>query len=435
MDHDLEPLDHLAPADAPAGAASDDALDGSEPAGGPPRRRRRWPLLVLLAVVVVLAGAAAFVLLTRDTEQTPAQVLRGTRDFVTAQKDASFTGRLRIEEKDTQAGGSFVDRLDLAGTAHLPDRAHYTVIGDGFASEVVAVGTTVYNRDATTRAELTSRKWTKTDPSSDDQRAGVIRDQGLTAGADEVGDPVGLLRALGAARTPTLVSRNGDTVVVKAEVDPSQAYGSALAGQVDAASVQITVLKDDRLERAVLTASGDTGTVTADYHFTDWGKRVQVAAPPSSQLDPTPGIEEEDVAAFRDAKLLMPRGIPAGWVLEGASVVPKDQTEEGCAQVEIDYTDPNNADAGYLSLYELPKSCANLTGPRGSKPFKAGRSTGYAQEDETGALAQIVVGDTVVQADTDLPLDGLARVLADLVPLNLAAKPAALPGFAPTSSA
>ncbi|MDQ1374751.1 MAG: hypothetical protein QOJ09_2089, partial [Actinomycetota bacterium] len=379
MDPDLEPID----------PPLDEVVD-EQPPSETARKRRRWPLIGLVIAAVAVGGGAVIVLVTRDTKQTPEQVLVGARAFASARADASFSGRVRIEEKDPAGGASLVDRLELAGTAHLPDRAHYTVIGDGFASEVVAVGATLYSRDAAKEAELAAKKWTKSDASNADQRAGVIRDQGLTAGADEVGDPVGLLKALDAARTPTLVRRHGDQVVVKATVDPSKAYGAALAGQVDSADVVLTVLKDDRIDRAVLTARGKTGSVVVDYQFTNWGQRVQVAAPASSQLDPTPGIEEEDIAAFKDAKLFMPRGIPAGWVLESATVVPKDRTEENCEQVEIDYTDPNDPEAGYLSLYELPKTCSNLTGPRGSQPYKAGRYSGYAQEDASGVLAQIV---------------------------------------------
>jgi hypothetical protein len=122
-------------------------------------------------------------------------------------------------------------------------------------------------------------------------------------------------------------------------------------------------------------------------------------------------------------------------VLDFAGVVPEEMTAEGCEQVELDYIEPNDPDNGYLTLYELPKSCGDLALPRGSQPFKAGRATGWVDESRDGVTAQILVGDTVVQAETDLPVDGLARILADLVPLNLAATPIALPGFAPTSSA
>jgi hypothetical protein len=132
----------------------------------------------------------------------------------------------------------------------------------------------------------------------------------------------------------------------------------------------------------------------------------------------------------------MPRALPAGWVLESALVVPKEQSEEGCEQVELDYTDANDPENGYLSLFILPRSCIpSLTPPRGAQPFKAGKYSGYIEEDQGGALAHLAVGDAVIQADTDLAADQLARVLAAFVPLNLKAKPAELPGAAPTTSA
>lgn len=427
VDPDLEPL--ATPPPPPAEG------EGPDEAAAAPAKPRRWPLVALLLVVIAVGAAAVTVVLTRDEKQTPEDVLAGAVKFASANKDASFTGRLRLESKDTEAGGSFVDRLNLAGTARLPDQAHYTITGDGFASEIVAIGEVLYVKDAEKREQLAAKKWAKVDLAEEDDRAGVIRDEGLAGGADEIGDPVGLLRTLGAARNPQLVSRSSHQTVIKAEIDPAKAYGSAVASEVDKATVELTVGKDDRIDRAVLSATGTSGSVSADYEFKDWGQAVRIAAPPKNDLDPTPGIEEEDVAAFKDAKLFMPRGIPAGWVLDGASVLPKEQTAENCEQVELDYIDPDDPDAGFLYLYELPKKCADLTPPRGASAFKAGRYSGYADEDQDGAMVQIVVGDTVVQAETDLPLDGLARILADLVPLDLKVQPNELTGFEQTSSA
>lgn len=406
-----------------------------EPSAPSPRTRSRWSLLVLVLVVLGLVAAAVVVLMTRDSDASPAELLENARASSTEQRTATFTGRLRIEEEDPEGGGTFTTRLSLDGSVRMPDRARYRLAGDGFVSEVITIGRIVYGRGADDRAGLAAEKWAKTDPQADEERAGVVREGGLAAGADEVGDPIGLLEALGAAREPTLVRRTGDTSVVKADIDPARAFGSAVASQIDSATIELTLAKDERIDRAVLSARGEGGNVTADYRFTKWGGPVTVAAPAASDLDPTPLIEEEDIAEFKAAKLFQPRGIPAGWVLDAASVLPKEMTAENCEQVELDYIDPEDPDSGYLSLFQLPKSCAELTPPRGAEPFKAGRYTGYVEEGPDGALAQIVVGDTVVQADTDLPLDGLARILADLIPLDLAATPAELPGFEQTTAA
>jgi hypothetical protein len=360
--------------------------------------------------------------------------LSDVRTFTKEQKTASFVGTLRIESEDPE-GGSFVERAEISGTARLPDNARYKIESQDFVSEVIALGDRFFARDADTADALKTKKWAEFGPDTQDERSGVVRPQGPAETADALGDPVGLVKTLDAARRPVLVRRDADVAVIKADVDAARAFGNTVEGAVDRAGVVLT-LADDRLERLVLDAKGDGGSVHADYRFTNWGRPVELAAPPQGDLDPTPGLEEEEIAAFKAVTpLFQPRGIPEGWVLDFAGVLPEDVTVEGCEQVELDYIEPNDPDVGFLTLYQLPKSCADLDPPRGAEAFQAGRYSGYADDSRDGVLAQIVVGDTVVQAETDLPLDAVARILADLVPLNLAVTPTPLPGFAPTTPA
>ena len=420
MPSDLEPIDIIPVADE-----------------SPSRRSRRWPRWVLpllaSAVVAVLIGSVT-ALVTTDEDPTPAELLADARAFAKAQKTTTFAGRLEIETKEPE-GGTFTERTQISGRARLPDQARYRLVSQEFASEVIALGDRLYTRNADTADELGAKKWAEFGPDAADERSGVVRPPGPSEGADALGDPIGLVKTLDAARRPFLVRHDGDVSVIKADVDPARAFGDAVEGGIDRASVVLT-LTDDALDRLVLDTSGDGGSVHADYRFTRWGAPVEVAAPAQAELDPTPGIEEEAIAAFKDVKqLLQPRGIPEGWVLDFAGILPEDMTAEGCEQLELDYIEPDDPDVGYLTLYELPKSCADLEPPRGAEPFRAGPYSGFADESRDGVLAQIVVGDTVVQAETDLPLDAVARLLADLVPLNLQVPPVGLPGFAPTTPA
>ena len=402
-------------------------------AAGRKRSRPRWLVPLLASAVVALLGGGVTGLVTYEEEVTPAELLADARDFARAQKTATFAGRLHIESKDPE-GGTVVDRAEISGSARLPDRARYRIVSQTFASEVIAVGGRLYARDAGSEDGLAAKKWAEFVPDRGDERSGVVR-PGPAESADVLGDPIGLVKTLDAARRPALVSHDGDVSIIKADVDPPSAYSNAVEGGIDTSSVQLT-LTDDILSRLVFDASGDGGRVHADYRFTKWGASVEVAAPPEADLDPTPGIEEETIAEFKDVKqLLQPRGIPSGWVLDYADILPEDMTAEGCEQLELDYIEPNDPDEGFLTLYELPKSCADLDPPRGSEPFQAGAYSGFADESRDGVTAQIVVGDTVVQAETDLPLDAVARLLADLVPLDLRVPPVPLPGFAPTRPA
>src|SRR5207248_3333866 len=117
---------------------------------------------------------------------------------------------------------------------------------------------------------------------------------------------------------------------------------------------------------------------------------------------------------------LQPAGLPAGWVLQGATVLAPGDTVEGCAQVELDYGDPNDPNHGYLTLFEFPPSCAR---PLGGGPFRAGPYAGEVTQSSDGLLAQFVAGPTLLQAGTDLSVADLATVLANLRPLDLSRRP------------
>ncbi len=124
---------------------------------------------------------------------------------------------------------------------------------------------------------------------------------------------------------------------------------------------------------------------------------------------------------------------PSGGVLDFADVIPAEDTLEECDQVEVDYIDPDDEEAGYLYLFQLPVTCADPKPPAGAQPFRAGANRGWITVDpEDGVQAQLVVGRTVLQADTDLVPAELARVLAQLVPLDFSVTPAGIPGLGRT---
>ena len=170
------------------------------------------------------------------------------------------------------------------------------------------------------------------------------------------------------------------------------------------------------------------GRFTTEY--TGWGDHVTVEPPAESEIDPTPDIDEEDLAAYHDAPLLQPVGVPEGWALDGAYVVWAEGGEVACDQAEIDYLDPRDEIQGYLYLAEMAAGCADLEPPPDSTPFVAGSARGWIESyDSEGVFAQIVVGPTVVEIDTDLSAASLARVLAELRPLDLTVEPEPIAGL------
>ncbi|HEX7275953.1 MAG TPA: hypothetical protein VF244_01130, partial [Acidimicrobiales bacterium] len=167
-----------------------------------------------------------------------------------------------------------------------------------------------------------------------------------------------------------------------------------------------------------------------DMEYSGWGEPVTIEAPSDTEIDRTPWVEEEVIADFLDVPLLQPRGIPEGWVLDYADILPAGDYDEACDQVEIDYIDPD-AEDGYLYLYESDVDCADTEAPPDSEPFTAGSNRGWIEADEDGgyAFAQIVVGRTVIEADTDLSPAALAQVLSQLRTLDFTVEPDQIPGL------
>ena len=228
---------------------------------------------------------------------------------------------------------------------------------------------------------------------------------------------------LAAARRPRLIDEEGGLSLIRADVRARQAFG-AIAADVAAASVTLTLTRGGRIERIRTSVSGPDGALVADFGLGPWTAPA-IAAPAPGDIDTTPDVNEEAILAYADAPLLQPRGLPDGWRLLFADVLDADVTTEHCQQIELDYGPPLSVDTDeetpYLSLFELPASCPGLEGSlRGDKPFRAGRAVGFVRRDpESGSLlAQFRSGNTIVQADTNLDEADLSRILAELVPLD-----------------
>jgi len=374
---------------------------------------------------VALGVAAAVVL---GGPPSASEIVTRAEAYIRKVRTVHVLAQVRAEEPadsgSTGANAStLVHRASIRGDAAFPNRFHVTVESEGAATEIIGTGGKVYVRTADPAVYLPMRKWAAYDPDKAEARAGIVAPQGGVNGAPaaDLGDPSLLPRLLAARTGPPTVRRNGELWTVRLTADPQRALGQGGS--------------DGRPERARLDLSGTAqeggrATAVVDYRFSRWGLPVTISVPSAGALDPTPGIEEEDIANYDKASLLQPAGIPTGWALTGAEVLPAKDTAEGCDQVELDYEDPNNAEAAYLTLYELPVGCADKEVPDGARAFAAGPARGWVQVDkEQGVSAQILLGTTAVQADTDLPPEELAKVLEHMVGLDFKVKPAPIPGI------
>jgi hypothetical protein len=400
--------------------------------------RRALPVAVAVAVAAALVAALLVLVLGDDQPPLAVRLLDRARTFLAEAESVAFETRTDVEVDD-EFGGSFT--VEGRGVVAFPDRFRLTEESDGYGVEVIGLGGRLFVREADDVDDLPGEQWAEFDPTETDRRSGVVRppvsDDGLAGDPSgrAAGSPTELGRILRSAQAPRIVRESEDGLaVVGADLDPDRAFGDALGGELEAAVVEVTTSRRGRITRIVVRLEYEEETTTVDYHLSRWGSPVSVVAPPDDEIDPTPLVDEEELAGFTAAPLLQPAAIPEGWVFDGAYVLSPDETVEGCEQVELDYVDPDDPDAGYLWIYLLPVSCADLEPPSASGPYP-GRPGWIGSDDDGYTTLQVVVGRTVVQAETDLPADAVVAVLAELVPFDPTVTPRALPGRGRRSTA
>jgi len=422
------------------------------------RRTRLIPVLVGAAALVLLASSTsvAVVRATRDEPATAEALLAEARRFAVESRTVSFRAETRqesnfgevfgeeAEEVPPEEATTVVNRGVIEGIAVDPDRTRTVTRSGGFLFETLSVGDELWTRFAESDDELADRKWTASGADGSEEGPSGRGDgfggfQG--PGAPEDADAGNVIRLIDRAVAPTIVARADGETVVRADLVP-RAEAPTGFKEVNRGSAEFTLADGGRPVRTVVnqileidgSEEFDIPGFTVDYRldqtYSGWGEPVSLEAPAEADVDRTPSVEEEAIAEFTDAPLLQPKGIPEGWVLGYADVIPDEFGDTGCDEVEIEYTDPDDEDYGYLYLYESSIDCADREAPPGSQPFTAGPNRGWVESDDDGYLyAQIVVGRTVIGADTDLSVASLRRVLSQLEPLDLSREPDPITGL------
>ena len=143
------------------------------------------------------------------------------------------------------------------------------------------------------------------------------------------------------------------------------------------------------------------------------------------------------IAAYRAAPLLQPTEIPVGWKPVGAQVIPKAKSVSGCDEVLVRYGSGDASDVNYLDVYLFPAPCDSHRSAD-ARDVQIGTNPGWLSDrDPTlSVLAEVDVGTTKVQAETDLDTPAALAVLARLSKLDLAHPPAGLmPLTSPSTTA
>ena len=241
-------------------------------------------------------------------------------------------------------------------------------------------------------------------------------------GSDLMTDPAGFLQAIEDMSDPEIASRDGATVtldvVATAPDDIEEAWGSPLPE----GRMTLTVGLDGAPIGLTLTVEDGDDSIKVKIGFSEWNVPVEIARPADAEIDRTPWLDEESIAAVQGIQLLSPTVLPEGWELDYVTVLTMDDTSESCDQVEMDWSpmvldDDADMYENYLYVYLLPLECATASNPT---PFELGDVAPFPSRQGEYSL-EVLVGDTVVQVDSSLEGIELYDVLRSLVPTDIAA--------------
>jgi hypothetical protein len=307
-----------------------------------------------------------------------------------------------------------VDR-DMSGDVVLPDAVRQRVTGsDGVTYEHITIGSDLsvqtWLRDTAFPDQLEARPWAEV--------------EGGTSGELELS----LLPAwLDAATAPRDEGEDGDgNRVISAGVPPRLI--NDLGPDVTLIDVDLeATLGDDGAPRHVeLVVSATDTVVEASYDIVRIGGAVEVAPPSAAELDATPWVNEQDLAAFEGPPPLGLSRIPEGWDMAGAYVTP-DPTGGPCPSATVDYTNLDDPIGQFLWIDVMDAGC--MTPPEGDAIDVPGYSGAVADEPDGTRWGVVSSADTVVMFSTDLSVADLRIVLANLGPLDLDAVPEPLEGI------
>ncbi|WP_404380994.1 hypothetical protein LL946_12150 [Knoellia locipacati] len=152
---------------------------------------------------------------------------------------------------------------------------HTTVPVEGSEMEIIAVGDFVYLKGLPGQA----KPWVKIDPNGEDPISQMFK--GIVEGG--VSDPTKMAANLKGTQA-TVKAKEGGNTTYEFAVDPAKAMGSTPSPSASASAEPLTMTyvldKDDRPVTISTSAAGQSIEVT----YSDWGKKVEIAAPRADQV-------------------------------------------------------------------------------------------------------------------------------------------------------
>lgn len=372
--------------------------------------KRVWPTVVgVLAIVVAAAiagGGFAAVVHTRAEPEAvsvdASDVLADARRFLHAQKTVQFdfTGSVSFvgldEFKASVLTGSYA--------SVIPARARMLVDDGQTITEAIDIDGTRYERTAPSDRSLDGVLYEK-ESADTPVIAGGYDFRTLL---DDVTDP----QVLSEAR--------GVTTVLATDNAPRSFFDDTLS-TFGNREVIVAVANNGEVRSITLQIQVEDLAIMISANEVRWGDALIIDEPRESEIDLTPGIDEGRLAAFTDAPVLAPTHAPAGWTLDGATILDPENTVEHCEQGHIAYSSPESGDT--LDLFSLPVSCATATPPANANPITLAGGWGWIATVDNVTQVEIVVGTTLLQVHTTLSIDHAVQVLASVAVFDPASPP------------
>jgi hypothetical protein len=311
---------------------------------------------------------------------------------------------------------------EIEGVVVDPETYALTVVGGETIDEERRVGDVVYTRFGGVVGEADELLWTELDAETGTAVGSLVD----VAAAGGPGGTEGLTGTdvAGEALTEILLTDPGQLVDLDAidatETRLEPAVPEPIAEALDELGVddpelELTVVVEEKqLVAAEMEVSSPGSQLDIEVEYRDHGEvdPDEVVAPAADEIDPTPWVDEQGLAAFDDTELVVPAAAPTGLALLGAHVLPAGMTLEGCPQVALDYDAPPGEEPGdrFVTIFLLSKACATSFDPTPFDQVLGGhpsRFDGY----------EVLVGNTVVQlATSEAMLGELDALAASLQP-------------------
>ena len=458
--------------------------------GGIVRRSGGRGRLALGALVAVAVAAGGLLVVSRSGDDGDPDAALDAAQAVVEDSDsyrfeALVVFRQALGDPDG-AGSDTTMRSLLAGTVASPTQWRVTTdVGDSFGMDIgevesLRVEDMMYSTDPFTEASgVKGPRWIESpyqDVDLSHEELALMYedldevDMGIAGGDEELGDPLllglviaaylsdlesdpaAITRVITESKEPAIEEQLADGGVrLRTRLAPIAELAEVAEDPIPVIDVLLDLNSADEPVLVTFTAEAGTASARVEVTFSDWGAPLTVEPPGDGDIDHTPWLAEEALAAVEPGLLVAPSNPPAGLSLTSADVYSDDMfgtggecptvalmygTEEDFAYVDpesdptLDMTD-DEIEAYFDEMEYLDLSIASLE-------CWEDMDFGLSLDDELAGRPasggdgywDVQVGDAVVTINTTHDDDVIAALVASIAPVTVDDLAAAIPEWA-----